>query len=79
MPVLRIRLSSTTPGPSNIFTPHVTQVDRLATRSRALTLREVLMKRHNVLKVRLGVGTSNKRTRSQPDELWIRKTNAVIA
>ena len=60
-------------------TPLVTRVDRLATRSRILTLREVLTKRHNVLKVRWSIGTRDKGTESQPDELWIRKTNAVIA
>ena len=43
-----------------------------------LTLREVLTKRHNVLKARLGIGTSDKETRLQLDKLWIRKTNAVI-
>ena len=57
----------------------VTRVDRLATRSRTLALREVLTKRHNVLKARLGVGTRDEETKSQLDELWIHKTNAVIA
>ena len=42
-------------------------------------MREVLTKRHNVLKARLGVGARDKETKSQLDELWIRKTNAVIA
>ena len=56
----------------------VTQVDRLTSRSRILTLREVLMKRHCILKVRLRWGTRDKETRSQPDELQIRKTHAVI-
>ena len=47
----------------------VTRVDRLATRSRILTLREVLTKRHNVLQARLGVGARDKETKSQLDEL----------
>ena len=46
---------------------HVTRVDRLATRSRIFALREVLTKRHNVLKARLGLeqeteGLSHNRT-----------------
>ena len=57
----------------------VTRVDRLATRLGTLALREVLTKRHNILKARLGVGTRDEKTKSQLDELWIHKTNAVIA
>ena len=36
------------------------RVDRLATRSRILTLREVLTERHNVLKVRLELEQETK-------------------
>ena len=57
----------------------VTRVDRLATWSRTLALREVLTKRHNIPKARLSIGTRDERAESQPDELWICKTNAVIA
>ena len=56
----------------------VTRVDRLMLRSRVLTLREVLMKRHCVLKVKLRLRIRGKGTRSQPDKLWIRKTDAMI-
>ena len=56
----------------------VTRVDRLATKLRTITLREVLTKRHNILKARLDVGTRNEETKSQLDELWICKANAVI-
>ena len=42
------------------------QVNRLMLRSRILTLREVLTKRHSVLKVRLRVRTRDKGTESQP-------------
>ena len=49
------------------------------TRSKILTLREVLTKRHNILKVRQGFGTRDKGTKSQPDKLWIHKSNTVIA
>ena len=48
-------------------------------RLRILTLREVLMKRHSVLKARLEFGTRDKGTRSQSDGLQIHKTDAVIA
>ena len=44
-----------------------------------LTRREVLTKRHCILKVRLRLGTRDKGTESQPDKLWISKTNTVIA
>ena len=44
-----------------------------------LTLREVLTKRHCVLKARLRLRTRDEGTESQPDELWIHKTDAVIA
>ena len=54
------------------------QVTRLMSGSRILTLREVLTKRLNVLKVGLGIRTRNKGMVSQPGELWIHKTNAVI-
>ena len=57
----------------------VMRVDRLTSRSRILTLREGLMKRHSILKVRLGFGTRDEGTRSQSDRLRIRKTDAVIA
>ena len=53
----------------------VMRVNRLTLRSRILTLREVLMKRHNILKVRL---RQEQETESQPDELRICKTDAVI-
>ena len=43
-----------------------------------LTLREVLMKRHCILKARLRLWTRDKGTESQPDKLWIYKTDAVI-
>ena len=43
-----------------------------------LTLREVLMKRHCVLNVRLRWWTRDEGTESQPDELWIHKTDTVI-
>ena len=56
----------------------VTQVDRLMSRSMILTLREVLTKRHCVLKERLRLGTRDKGTKSQSDGLQIRKTDAVI-
>ena len=56
----------------------VTWVDRLMSRSRILTLREVLTKRYRILKVRLRFGTRDEGTRSRPDELQIHKTNAVI-
>ena len=36
-----------------------------------LTLREVLMKRHCILKEVLRVRTEDKGAKSQPDELWI--------
>ena len=36
-----------------------------------LTLREVLMKRHCILKEVLRVRTKDEGTESQPDELWI--------
>ena len=65
--------------PSHMPLPSVTRVDRLAIWSRVLTLREVLTKRHNVPKARLGIRTRGEGTESQPDELWIHKTNAVIA
>ena len=58
---------------------NVTRVDRLATGSRILTLREVLMKRHNILKARLELEQETRGLSSQPDGLWIHKTNAVIA
>ena len=48
-------------------------------RSRVLTLREVLTKSHCVLKVKLRLRIRGEGTRSQPNELWIRKTDAVIA
>ena len=54
-------------------------VDRLMSRSRILTLREVLTKRHSILKVRLRFGTRDKGTRSQSGRLWIHKTDTVIA
>ena len=44
----------------------------------SLTLREVLTKRCCVLKVVSEGRTRDKGTRSQPDELWICKTDAVI-
>ena len=43
------------------------------------TLREVLTKRHCVLKVRQRFGTRDEGTKSQPDKLQICKTDAVIA
>ena len=49
------------------------------TRSRILTLREVLTKRHSVLKVRLMLEQEARGLSHTQDELWIRKTNAVIA
>ena len=36
-----------------------------------LTLREVLTKRHCILKEVLGLRTKDKETESQPDELWV--------
>ena len=57
----------------------VTRVDRLTSRSMILTLREVLTKRHCVLKERLRLGTRDEGTKSQSDRLWIRKTDTVIA
>ena len=38
----------------------ITRVNRLTSRSRILTLREVLTKRHNILKVRLRFGTKDE-------------------
>ena len=55
------------------------QVNRLATRSRILTLREVLTKRHSVLKVRLRLEQETRGLSHNLDELWIHKSNAVIA
>ena len=43
-----------------IFIMSVTRVNRLTSGSRILTLREVLTKRHNVLKVRLGMNKKQK-------------------
>ena len=57
----------------------VTWVDRLMSRSMILTLREVLTKRHCILKARLGLWIRDERTRSQSDGLQIHKTDAVIA
>ena len=44
-----------------------------------LTLRKVLTKRCCILKEVLGLRTRDKGTGSQPDELWICKTDTVIA
>ena len=44
----------------------------------SLTLREVLMKRLCILKEVSRLRTRDKSTRSQPGELWICKTDAVI-
>ena len=62
-----------------IHSSDVTRVDRLTSRSMILTLREVLTKRHCVLKARLELWTRDEGTRSQSDRLQIRKTDAVIA
>ena len=37
------------------------------------------MKRRCILKARLRLGTRDEGTESQPDKLWIHKTDAVIA
>ena len=60
-------------------TVSVTWVNRLTSRSMILTLREVLTKRHYILKARLRLWTRDEGTRSQSDRLWICKTDAVIA
>ena len=44
-----------------------------------LTLREVLMKRHCVLKARQRLEQETGGLGHNLDELWIRKTDAVIA
>ena len=65
-------------SPKSLPSP-VTRVDRLMSRSMILTLREVLMKRHCVLKARLELRTVDEGARSQSDGLRIRKTDTVIA
>ena len=55
------------------------RVDRLVTRSRRLTLEGGTHKETQCPQSKVRVGTRDKGTKSQPDELWIHKTNAVIA
>ena len=65
--------------PIPLFGVDVTRVDRLVTRSKILTLREVLTKRLNVLKGRQRLEQETRGLSHNLDKLWIRKTNTVIA
>ena len=57
----------------------VMRVDRLVTRSRVLlTLREVLMKRHCVLKEVSRLRTMSKGAKSQSDGLWLTRLMLLL-